>query len=553
MASIIRRILGETDNNGTWVQADSVLSAKILGYSGRTTDRTQIKETILRRYGSSIRMEKDPATGIDYEIFVKDGFDARLQAGHIETTCVSLGHKISGAIATQFSEPTQVFALAAGSEDTNTEAASELLGDMRGERYIDALVQADHESIWVASMPIFVEFVDGVLQYRVIDPGKYQILYEETIESNEIVRPTNRCDIEDATCVVIDTGSLDDHTNTYIAIFGRSLTYPNGRYVSFRTSGNGREVPAPFSSNEESIDCIIDGEIANPLSWYANQNPDLDVPEYPVGIIYSGLVRKEQLFPVSDSLLQEALEADVAASHIRATSGDNAKGTRVFEKSEMGGTQPIPKTLMGEVVLEAGQQLKLEKADSAAPKIAWELLQESMVSTGLGYTVPDFYLSSKDHTVEAASGTALKVRSGQLGKLRERRTKLISPEIKKIFEVEKALISVNAEADESAITLLESCEQLWDPGEPESTESELEKAAAVEKLVASGFYDTIEALIVVYKFGSESDAIDKYEELEARRKKYPPLNQEEKDAEMRLKMQSKQGPTGGNNGKKKTE
>lgn len=539
MASIIRRIFGETGQRGTWVQADSRLTARILGYSGRLTDRSQIRETLLKRYGTGLRVIKDELTGVDYQVFVKDGFDVRLQFGHIETVCIGLGHKIASAIATLFSEQTQTFALS-GPNESDASAASELIWDLRGERFVEALVQADTESIWVASMPILVEFVDGVLHYRVIDPGKVQVLFEESIESNGQTRPANMLDIEDATCVVINTGSTDDITNSYIAIFGRSQEYPDGRYVAYRSSGDGLEIPKPYA--DDTYDWIDkdSGEIANPLSLYANQNPDLDVPEYPIATIHSGLVRRETLFPVSDSMLQEALEADVAASHIRATSGDNSRGTRVFVKSETGATQPVPKSLSGEVILEDGQDLRQLNADSAAPKIAWELLQEEMVSTSLGFAVPDFYISSQDHTVEAASGVALRVRSGQLNKLRARRAELNAPAVDKIFEVEKIYVSMMADADDGAKTLLESCEQTWDPGRLESVESETEQAAAVRSLVDSGLYDTIEAIQTIYNLGSEAEAVEKYELLSQRRKKYPPLNQDEKDRELNAKLQSRQ-------------
>lgn len=521
MASILRRIFGEAGTEGTWVQPDPVLSARVLGYSGRLTDRALIRETILRRYGTSLKLEKG-VDGTEYQIFIRTGFNARIAAGHIETVCVGLGHKIAGAIATLFSEPTMNFDLV-GPGGANTEDAAELLKEMRGgELYVETLVQADHESVWLGSAPVFTEFVDGRLRYHVTDPGKMQILFEESIESNGRVRPTNRLDIEDATCVVIETGSLDEQTKSYVAIFGRSTRYPDGRYVSFQSSGNGREIPPPGTVG--SFDWEINGEIANPLSWYANAHPEMDLPEYPVFTIHSGLVRRDTLFPITDSLLMEALEADVAASHIRATSGDNAKGTLAFSKSDAGGHQPVPKNLRGEVILEPGQKLESIKHDSSASKIAWELLESEMVSTSQGYTVPDFYVSTRDHTVESASGVALKVRARQLIKLRDRRAALNGASVEKSFLIDKALISLMAEADESTIALLESCEQTWDPGQQDLPEDEEKQINAIERLQDLGIVDTIEAIRIVYNLGNEAEAIDKYEQLKKRSEKYPPLN-----------------------------
>ena len=533
MASILRRIFGGKNTDGTWVQADSALTARILGYAGRTTDGSQIRDTVVRRYGTSIRIEKD-ANGSDYEVFTKSGFQARMNAGHIETVSVGLGHKISGAISTLFSETTQNFDLVSP-DGADTEDASELLNEMRcDDNHIQALVQADNESIWISCSPVFIEFVDSRLRYHVIDPGNIQVLYEDHIESRQKSRPTNRLDIEDATCVVIKTGTVDEQTNSYIAILGRSMTHLNGRYVSFQSSGDGREIPNVGA--KKTYDWIApDGEIANPLTWYANDKKALDIPEYPVAVIYSGMARRDVLFPVSDSLLREALEADVAASHIRATSGENSKGTVAFYKSESGGSQPIPDNLRGNVVCENGQKLESIHHDSAAPQIAWEILQEEMVASAQGWTVPDHHITSKDHTVEAASGVALKVRAEQLAKLRERRIKENKPAVRKIFDVEKILVFLMSDADKGAVELLESCDQLWVAGEQVFPEDEEKMVSIIERFQSLGVYDAIEAIRIAYNLSDETEAIDKYEKLRERAKKYPPINifgeEEAKDEE----------------------
>jgi len=523
MSSIFRRIFGDTDRQGTWVTVDSALTADILGYAGRKTDRTQIRDTIVRRYGTGIRMEKDPETGVDYVQYEKAGFRARMNAGHIETNTIGLGHKIAGAIATLFSEPTQNFDLV-GPDGVDVSDADDLLNETRKEGgFTGTLVEADMNSIWVGSIPVFIEFVDGGLEYHAIDPGKIQVLFEEAISSNGKNRPTNKTQIEDSTLVIISTGTTEDMDNTYVAIFGRSTKYPNGRYVQFVSSGDGQTVPEVGADG--AFDWVENGEIGNPLSVYANEHPDEDLPEYPIATIHSCLISKDHLFPVSSSLHVEALEADVAASHVRATSSDNAKGTRYWRKSEDGSVQKPPKSLHGEIILEAGQEVKNVDADSGAPKIAWEILQEEMVATGQGFTVPDFYVSSRDHTVEAASGVALKVRSGQLTKLRGRRIETNEAAVDKIFKIEKAYISMMSDADQSTIDLLEQCDQNWDPGIHEIPQEDEKMILAVKELVSLGVYDTIEAIRVVYGLSSESEAIDKYEQLAERAQKYPPLGQ----------------------------
>ena len=528
--SIFRRLLGldkgKSAPQGTWVQADAALTSRILGYFGRINDRDQIREAIARRYGSALKIEKDPDTGLETSVFVRNGFDVQMRAGMIETVSVGLGHKVSNALATLFNETTQNFSLI-GPKGVDVSEASALLHELRGgDAYLDRLVQTDEESVQAGCAVPFVEFVDGRLRYRTIDPGKIQALFAPSVESSGQTRPTNYMDLEDAVCVVVETGSVDDTTKSFVAIFGRSDVNPNGRYVSYTSSGDGRDIPGKGDPN--AWDFMIRDEsgkqhYANPLSWYADAHPEMEVPEYPLAIFYGGHVKRDRLFPISASLYEDALEADIAASHVRATSNENAKATMVLTKSGDGAKQVIPKYLRGDVILEYGQKLEAIEVDTDGPKVSWELLHEGMMASAAGFTVPDFYVSSKDHTVEAASGVALKVRSGSLLKFRERRATENAPSVHKLFEIEKALISLFAKGDERVIGLLESCDQTWDPGEPELPENESDAINALSQLYDLGVIDTIEAIRRHYKLSSEAEAIKKYEKLKKRNQKYPPL------------------------------
>lgn len=527
---IIKKLLrlDSDQQEGTWITADAQLTSRILGYAGRTTDKIQLREAIVRRYGTRIRRVKDAETGIEYETYINGAFNARVEAGQVEAVSVGYGHKLASALATMFSSSSQNFDLVAP-DGADTSEASKLLGEIRGgDQFIEALTQADIKAVWVGCIVVFMEFVDGKIRYRSVSPGKVNAMFESSIESNGKLRAVNYSDIEDATCVIIETGSIDDQTRTYTAIFGRSKRYPNGRYVSYQDDGDGTDVPDP-NPNKPIFDWTDNGEIANPLSSYANEHPDITCPEYPVAILYSGLVECDKLFPVSDWLRDESIENDIAASKVRSASTENARGTRVLSKTEDSPKQPIPPSLYGEVTLEGGQKLEVLKTDSLAPKIAWDLLLEEMTSSAQGSSVPDYFVNSRDHTVEAASGVALKVRAAPLTGFRKRRTDMNAPSVKKMFEVERAFASLfaDADADENVIRLLESCEQNWDPGEQDLPEDETQLIEAVLRLVESGLYDTIEAIRVVYALTTEKEAIEKYMQLKKRGKMYPPLNRDD--------------------------
>lgn len=533
MADIIRKLFPSASTEGgqgteIWIEPNAIDTGKVLGYFGRINDRAQVKNAIVKRFGTGIRRTKD-SSGNTLESYVKEGFDARMSAGHIEVVGVGLGHTITSALATLFTEPGQRFSIVGVDGEETPSEVSDWLSDFRtASQFINGLTQADEEAVQLGCSVLLVEFFEGHLKYRTIDPGKVKVRFDGAVESDGETRPVNYQDIEDATCVIIETGTIDAETRSYVAIFGRSYTYPNGRYVSYMSDSDGKDVP------DVGTDGVYEwttagGEIANPLSLYANDHPDLDLPEYPVVLFYGGHVRMDRLFPISTSLLEESIEADVAASHIRATSSDNARGTLVVKKSRENPTAKLPTHLRGEVSLEHGVEIESITTDSAASTVAWELLKAENIASAQSYGVPDYYVSSEDHTVEASSGVALKIRTGPLIKFRGKRAAINAPSVAKLFEVEKALIAMFVQGDDAIIRRLESAGQQWDPGEKDLPEELADTIEAADKLYDRGIYDDIEYIRVVYKLPSEAEAIDKYEELKRRREEYPPLKEETSD------------------------
>lgn len=525
MAEIIRNLSEEDESTEVWVEPDAISTSKILGYFGRINDRAQVRNAIVKRYGTGIKQTKDKAGNI-LETYTKAGFEERMLAGHIEVVTVGLGHSITAALATLFTEPGQRFALISPSGEEISDVA-EWFGDIREDsQFIEGLVSADEEAVQLGCSVLWVEFYEGALRYRTVDPGKVKVRFDGAVESNGAVRPVDYRDLEDATCVIIETGTIDAETKSYLAIFGRSYEYPNGRYVAYNSDSDGKDVPDV--SSETAYEWVnLRGQIANPLSQYANEHPDVDLPEYPLVMFYGGHVRRDRLFPLSLSLLEESIEADVSASHLRATSGDEARGSRVLTKSHENRTAPLPDHLYGEVSLEPGQTLDAVAGNANNSMIAWELLKEENIATAQGYSVPDYYVSSKDHTVEASSGVALKIRTGPLIKFRNTRAAINAPGVQKVFEIEKILISMFAEGDAGMISQLEAAGQQWDPGEKDLPEELKDVVETAETLYSRGVYDDIEYLRVVYNLPSEAEAIAKYEALKARREKYPPLKEEQ--------------------------
>ncbi|MGD9209249.1 MAG: hypothetical protein PVI90_00660 [Desulfobacteraceae bacterium] len=526
MSNILRWLLGKTGQE-TWIEPDSYVADKITGYFGRTTDRDQIRDAIIQRYGTGFRIDKDATSGITIKSYERSGFRERMMANQIEIVSLGLGHKIVNALSNLFSETTQNFSYVSKLNSIDISKIVEYLDKMRnGEQYLAGLTSADIMSIQCASSTIFTEFIDGRLRYRVLDPGKIRMMYHESIEVDGRIQPTDYRRIDDASKIIIKTGTISDGiTDRYVGIVGRCDQYPIGRYVAYTGDADSRDLPAVGSGS--AMDWRIDGEIANPLTYYGLMNPDLEVPEYPISIIYggnAGNIGDDDILPLSDSLMRDSLECDIAASQIRGAAAKHSEGTRVLTKSKNGSSQLIPRSLHGNVILEDGQKLEDLKNDIASVQIAWETLRSQMVSIASSYMVPDYLISSEDHTVEASSGVALKVRTKPLLKLRENRVRQNKPSIYRLFEIEKALISIFADVDnDQIIEVLKTCEQKWDAGEMIAPENVVEKTNVLKTLYEIGVYDPIETIRIQYGLGSEAEAIDMYNKLKKRSQLYPSL------------------------------
>ena len=516
--------LDKESSDGVWIQPDSRLTGDIRGYFGRTTSRDQIKSKIKRRYGSEVQLRKDEVSGVVLGSTTSQIMSAQMSADQIEVVSIELGHKMTAALATLFSEDSQDFVLVPPVE-VDVSMVKDVLFEARGqERFESALTQADEEAVQQGSSVLFAEWRDGGLHYRTIDPGKVQAFFDSSVISDGEPRSVNYLDPEDATCIIVETGCVDGVTHNYTAIFGRSARYPYGRYVHYSSQSDGQDIPDV--GDPDSFEYLSDGAPANPLSLYASQAGGLNVPEYPIVIFLGGHVRHDTMLPISGTLLDESLEADVAASHIRSTSGDNATGTRCFYKSPMGGVQTPPDSLIGNVICEDGQRVEIPTADAQGPRIAWELLDESNVSSAAGRGVPNFWVAKDEKLTEASSGVALQIRAMPLSRVRRRRIKINAPAVQRLFEIERAYCVLFADAPDEVKVLLERCEQRWDPGMVEYPENELDRIQVMERKKAIGVWDTIELIKYEYKVTSDEEAIAIYEQLKKRGEEYPPLNQD---------------------------
>jgi len=503
----------------------------MVNYHNRQNDKSTIKDSIKDRYGVGIKKSDDPTSSAPLETYTREGFDEQVDAGLIEALSGGFGPKIYGALATLFTERGQKYTLTHETTE-DVEAAEELLNEHRTNGgYNATMAAADKLSIQVGSSAVFMSFARDSVQYQKFSPADVTVYYNEYITEDDERRLVNQTDLEDCTAIRIRLSQVDAKTWNYLAIFGRSEIYPQGRYVQYQADSTGGEVP-PVGS-PDAIDWTPENstDVGNPLSVYANENEDEgNLPEYPLAIIKSGTTESGDAMPVSTSLYTDCLEIDVATSHLLSTSQDSASGTLVIERNAQGRNHPLPRSLTGKVVLDDGQEAKRVDSDSTASIDGVQVMKDLMVQIASGYGVPDYMAVSEDHMLEAASGVSLAIKTRPLVMARNDRVELNKPVVGKIFTVEKALIELHAEGNDSDVSLLKECTQTWDAGELKLPENKKEKTERNIALKDAGGIDTIEFIRRENDLLTDEEAIAEYEKYRDRAKKYPSLIQPEEPA-----------------------
>jgi hypothetical protein len=499
-------------------------------YFGRVDDHDQLRQAIKDRYGVGIMQTTDPANpgAAPMETYSKGAFSIAVDNGLVEGITLGFNKKIASALGTLFTEPGMRFDLTHDTVDDLTEETQLIEMNRQKGGFMPSIVEVDLQSCEVGSSCMLFQYLedDDTINYTRFSPADLYAIFGDTIIDNGVPRATDVTDIEDASAVIINLGAVDVSRNRYLGIVGRSEGYPLGRWVTF-TGSDGRQLPPDYDSN--AIEYEIDGEQANPLSWFAEQNPELNTPEYPIVIIQGGITDSHDLTPITSSLYHNTLEIDLAASHILAGTQDGISGTIVVSREKIGAPHALPRVVSGAMALEPGQSADRLPSDSSGALTALETLERLMIHIASGYSVPDYMVVSRDHTLDASSGVALEIKARPLSKKRAYRAELNELAVNKIFQIEKALIGVHHEGDDSVVSTLLECDQTWDPGCIRLPENKVEQVQRLTGMLNAGVIDIIEYLRQTFTLSSDVEAMEIYDRMSDRAGEYPALNKEEKD------------------------
>ena len=395
--------------------------------------------------------------------------------------------------------------------------------------FMSSIVDADKMSIACGSSAIFPMFKNGGIKYKVLAPSDVRFYWPEMIIDNGKERAPDFGVLEDCYAVAIRLSQIDTINYSFLAIFARSTEFPNGRWVEYVSEKSCTELPKV--GDKETIEYMINGEVANPLSYYINQmgeDEDHNVPEYPLCTIVGMVADDSTPMPTSTSLYEDDIEFCLAASHMLSKANSAAGGLTVVNLDDQGTSAPLPTTLDGATTALAGQEIVHISKNASDVVSANEVTKDLQVSAAFGWSVPDYMVTSEDHALEAASGIALQIKTGPLIKARNQREDRNASSVQKIFDIEKALLVLHDGSDDAA--QLAQCSMYWTAGKLDIPENKKEKSERVISLYDKGLYDIIAALKELHGFSTDAEAIAEYEKMKARKQEFPPLNEEPKKA-----------------------
>lgn len=500
----------------------------------RVNDKQQVEEAMIRCWGMGIAQKSadiDGNTDTTIETYVNETFTEKVFRGEVDAINTGFVHKIADAKGTLFTEPGGSMSLTHETID-DLEEPQNLIEHHRSIGGFKAtLTAADRFSVYMGSTGVMVAPQRGALRYFQIKPGDIRVFFGTTViekvtpESEPETRNIDRTRIQDASVVLIRLGKVTDSDYAWVGIVPRNTEYEYGRYVAFSAPNNVSRLPDP--KDDGVYDYKIDGTMCNPLSWFAAQNPELDIPEIPIAILKGGTTDSQDLFPTTSALYNLGISLDKKQSHIHDKADEKAAGTLTLETSMEAEGKPLPRTLTGAVHLLPGQAIKDIAHDASACQIAHLLLKDSRIAAASSFSVPDFMSESEDHTLDASSGVALAIKAKPLVRDRDYREEINQPFIRELFHIEQAYLAFKQWDDESVINLLLECNQTWDSGGLQLPQNTKELSEELTTALDNGWMDIIEAIRRYYQLPSDEEAKVMYRRMAERMEEFPPLNKEE--------------------------
>lgn len=414
--------------------ADPRVAQASLALSGQ--QHAQIRRKMAERFATVVERMTDAESGktTSHILRTKPAAEAAIRLGLMEVASIWLYQRINRERATLHSYGANY------AYDPASDSFAADLAEMRDAAGRSIQCQRlDWGACGLGSTALLVQVLGDRLSYQSLDPDKIWIAFADEIEDVETgVRPTNRREIDEASCVVVALAGTDDKARgKYAAIYGASAKYPRGRQVTYyATSWN----QVPDVGSPDASDYADDSGIANPLTAWKQRQGDATLPEYPVITWVGEPIAAPTLMPVSLGLWEQCAEIDLSMSRVLMSGLKGARG--LFEiHREMGASLVLPENAdEGVVVTEQGLTLKHHPSTGTAPKSAMEIIDAIALHTAASYGVPAYKMGINSQA-QAPSGVALALLNQPLAEERQRRAELNRSQMARLFAVEMALVS----------------------------------------------------------------------------------------------------------------
>lgn len=257
-------------------------------------------------------------------------------------------------------------------------------------------------------------------------------------------------------------------------------------------------------------------QVANPLSLWAERQKRWDLPTYPFArLLYDPL--SAGLLPTTTSLYSVCAELDIASGIVLGAALKGARGQRVLTR-EQGG--PIPATMdEGTTVLTRGQTLTVTGWGPEHASAALDVATRIAAQIAEAHRVPGFLALSGQSQTAVPSGYALKIMTHPLQEFRRIRGYLNASNVRRRFDVERALI--NSYLAREAIPM--DAVETWDVGEREFPADDTTTIDNWIKRIDKGEADIADMAMELRGIETRDAAIKLLEEHKAQRDEHSEL------------------------------
>ena len=362
--------------------------------------------------------------------------------------------------------------------------------------------------------------------YQSFDPSRAYVVFADEITYGDKLATPDKNNIEDASVVVIclDERFVNEDGTAekwYIAMFGKSENYPNGRMVKYHTN-SWHDIPKPgnggvdYTIGAEFSETATIEEIANPLTLYSIKTKGKSGVEYPV---FDWRMDRTGdgtgVFPVSGTLAFDLLfDLDVEISRGIESAGRSARGAWfVDDPRSQGFSSGSPSE--GDHLLGKDQEPTLlsHSASNAAQAHATILDQYEQIASS--FNVPAHHVTTRK-AIQANSGYALDVMNMPLTNDRRMRHRQNAEEMQRKFAMERALLNYMSDTEKIPLGAVEK----WIPGKMHKPENLEEVRAQSDWELTNGFDSIVDLMVEIKALESREQAIEFLERNKEENAKY---------------------------------